>query len=115
MEGPGAPTKAEDVYAFGSTLYTVRYRPASIPLLFPSEAHETYLKAFTGVAPFEGRYRRLETAMVEIGLHGHWRLPQPDSISNGLWEIIRCCWEYDPAARPDMECVVGALNNCLHS
>jgi len=31
--GPGAPTKAGDVYAFGSTLYTVHYHSASISFL----------------------------------------------------------------------------------
>ena len=77
--------------------------------LFSGEAYGTHLEAFTGVAPFAGRHRRLETAIVEIGLHGHRRLPQPDDISDGLWEIIRCCWEYDPATRPHMGYVVDAL------
>ena len=30
MDAPYAPTKEMDVYAFGSTLYTVRHHPASI-------------------------------------------------------------------------------------
>ena len=67
------------------------------------------MKAFTGVAPFDGIHRRLETTIVEIGLHGHQRLLQPDGISDGLWKIIRHCWEYDPATRPHMEYVVDEL------
>ena len=68
-----------------------------------------YLKVFTGVAPFDGRYRRLETTVVEIGLHGHRRLPKPDGMNDRLWTIISHCWEYDPANRPGMEILVGAL------
>lgn len=72
------------------------------------------MKVFTGVAPFDGRYLQLETTIVEIGLHGHRRIPQPAGISEGLWKIIRRCWEYDPVARPQMEEVVAALI-ALHS
>ena len=67
------------------------------------------MKFLTGVAPFDGKRRRLETAIVEIGLHGHRRLPQPDGMSDGLWKIIRRCWGYDPATRPQMERIVNAL------
>ena len=72
------------------------------------------LKFLTGAAPFDGRHRRIETTIVEIGFYGHRRLPQPDGISDGLWKIIRDCWEYEPSNRPQMECVVGALI-ALHS
>ena len=75
---------------------------------------QPYLKVFTDIVPFDGRHRHLETTVVEIGLHGHRRLPQPDGISDGLWKIIRDCWEYEPANRPQMEYVVGALI-ALHS
>jgi len=68
-----------------------------------------YLKFFTGVVPFDGRHHRLETTIVEIGFHGHWRLPQSDGISDRLWEIIRGCWQNDPISRPQMDDVVDAL------
>ena len=68
-----------------------------------------YSKVFTGAAPFDGRHRRLETTIVEISLHGHRRLHQPDGIGDGLWKIIRHCWEYDPATRPQMRYVVDSL------
>ena len=67
------------------------------------------LKVFTGVVPFGGRHRLLKTTIVEIGLHGHRRLSRPDGMSDGLWKIIRSCWGYDPATRPGMDYVVGAL------
>ena len=73
-----------------------------------------YLKVFAGIAPFDGRRRRLNATIVEIGLHGHLRLPQPDGISDGLWKIICRCWGYDPVTRPHMEDVVGSLI-ALHS
>jgi len=110
-DAPRVPTKAMDVYAFGSTLYTVRHLPAHI---LSAKLMKPYLKVFTGVAPFDGRHRRLESTIVEIGLHGHQRLPQPDGIGDGLWEIIGRCWKYDPVTRPQMEYVVGALV-ALHS
>ena len=45
MDAPCVPTKAMDVYAFGSSLYTVRYHPeVLIPSLYLSEAHETLLE-----------------------------------------------------------------------
>ena len=112
MDVPRVPTKAMDVYAFGSTLYTVRPHHPSTGILLVKLTNP-HLKVFTGVAPFDGRYRRLATTIVEIGRHGHRRLPQPDNISDGLWKVIRCCWEYDPVARPQMECVVGALRALL--
>ena len=77
--------------------------------LFLIKFHETYPKVFAGVAPFEGRHRRLEMTIVEIGLYGHRRRAQPDGMSDGLWKIIRHCWEYDPVTRPQMEDVVDAL------
>ena len=115
MDAPWVPTKAMDVYAFGSSLYTVRHHPVLALSLYLTEAHEKpYMKAFAGIVPFDGRHRRLEAAIVEIGLRGHRRLPQPDGISSDLWKIIRRCWEYDPAARPHMEDVVCLLI-ALHS
>jgi len=101
-----APTEEMDVYAFSSTLYTVRLHPAyilSVKLMKP------YMKVFAGIAPFGHKHWRLETAIREIGLYGHRRLPQPDGISSGLWGIIQGCWEYCPANRPHMKYVVDAL------
>ena len=77
--------------------------------MFPLKLTKPYLKAATSVIPFDSRYHRLETTIVEIGLYGHRRLPKPDTMSDGLWEIIRCCWAYNPINRPAMEFVVGAL------
>jgi len=111
MDAPRAPTKEIDVYAFGSTLYTVRHHPANI---LSVKLMKPYLKVMTGVVPFDGRYRRLETTIIEIGFYGHRRLPKPDSISEGLWDIIRGCWEYDPVSRPQMKSVVDALISLLH-
>jgi len=108
MDAPRAPTKEMDVYAFGSTLYTVRHHPANN--FFLSVNHvKPYLEVFTGVVPFDGRHRRLETTIVDIGFHGHRRLPKPEGTNDRLWEIIRGCWEYDPVSRPQMEGVVDAL------
>jgi len=43
MEGPGVPTEEMDVYAFGSTLYTV-HLTVIIMKYFLLEAHETLLE-----------------------------------------------------------------------
>ena len=107
MDAPGAPTKAMDVYAFGSTLYRVRHYPASI---FSVKLMKLNLKIFVGIVPFDDdRHRRLDTTIVEIGVYGHRRLSKPDNMHDGLWEIVRRCWEYDPISRPQMKDVVDVL------
>ena len=112
MDAPHQPTKAMDVYAFGSTLYMVCSRLVS--LYISVKLMKPFLKVFAGTAPFDGRHRQLKTTIVEIGSNGHQRLPQPDGIGDGLWRVIQRCWGYDPATRPQMEYVVDALI-ALHS
>jgi len=79
---------ANDVYSFASSTYEV----------------------MSGQTPFGGM--RLYNIVVAVARNGHLRLPQPEGITDGLWQLLQACWSIDPMHRPNIEDVerrLGAL------
>lgn len=41
-------------------------------------------------------------------------LPErPEGVPDWLWELLRACWDFEPAARIKIEEVVGKLGNLV--
>ncbi|KIJ93065.1 hypothetical protein K443DRAFT_684810 [Laccaria amethystina LaAM-08-1] len=81
-------TTANDVYSLASSAYEI----------------------MSGQTPFDGM--RLYNIVVAVARNGHLRLPQPEGITDGLWELLQACWSIDPMHRPNIEDVerrLGAL------
>jgi len=78
------PTKAMDVYAFASTIYTI----------------------MTSKPPF--RPKLYGKGILEILLQGH-TVEQPGEITDALWNVLKMCWSYRPDERLSMSTVQSAL------
>ena len=47
--------------------------------------------------------------IINEGHDGIFGKCKPEEMSDGLWEMIRKCWEMDPSRRPSMSEVDGML------
>jgi len=83
-------TTQTDVYSFATTIYSVY----TLKPPFPSNNHS---------------YGRDLMQIINEGHDGIFGKCKPEEMSDGLWEMIRKCWEMDPSRRPSMSEVDGML------
>lgn len=97
-----APTKADNMYAFGLMAYEVR---TDFFLWYIWFAHSR--QVLTGGPVFSGM---TEIAVTHLMLKGS-RPPRPDNreVSNAVWHMIQSCWDPAVPRRMQVEEVVTIL------
>ena len=64
----------------------------------------TILEVFTGKAPYH--HRRYDTVVILDIIRGTLPpRPAKELVSEGLWSLLRCCWQPVPADRPNARVV----------
>lgn len=87
MEGHGAKTFAADVYSLGMTI----------------------LETITGKVPY---FDKTELELEEkrgLPLRPEDSIPSNSEDGNKLWDLLMCCWVYDPENRPSAQHVENAM------
>ena len=89
----GAATKEGDIFTFAMVAVEVCTRGVSMDVSQTTSISQT----FTGHAPFAMNY---QTGLYEI-MDGK-RPKRPENLNHdGLWSLIRRCWDQDPGMRPN--------------